>query len=96
MYSTAMVLDDGEYSKGKAEEVIGELGLGAIQGSYASAEIINKIQKYTNEKTRLGIPVLCIDEGLHGFIRPGSTVFPQSIALAGTWNTTIPFARKPA
>jgi beta-glucosidase len=89
MYSTAQVLLDGEFSEGKIQQVIGESGLGAIQGSYSSTEIINKIQQYARENTRLGIPVLCIDEGLHGFIRPNSTVFPQAIALASTWNKQL-------
>ena len=41
------------------------------------------------EKTYLGISVLCIDEGLHGFICPSSTVFPQAISLASTWNKQL-------
>jgi beta-glucosidase len=89
MYSTAQVLLDGKFSEGKIQQVIGESGLGAIQGSYSSTETVNKIQQYVSEKTRLGIPVLCIDEGLHGFIRPNSTVFPQAIALASTWNKQL-------
>lgn len=50
---------------------------------------INAIQKYFVEKTRLGIPIIAFDEALHGLVREGATVFPQAIALAATWDTTL-------
>ncbi|RPI04668.1 MAG: beta-glucosidase [Ignavibacteriae bacterium] len=46
----------------------------------------NKIQKYLVEETRLGIPAIFVDEGQHGFMRPQSTVFPQAIGMACSWN----------
>ena len=50
---------------------------------------INKSQHYFVDKTRLGIPIIAFDEALHGLVRKGATVFPQSIALAATWDTTL-------
>ncbi|MBC6492014.1 glycoside hydrolase family 3 C-terminal domain-containing protein [Flavihumibacter stibioxidans] len=50
---------------------------------------INAIQKYFVEQTRLGIPVIAFDEALHGLVRDGATAFPQAIALAATWDTTL-------
>lgn len=50
---------------------------------------INEIQKYFVEETRLGIPIIPFDETLHGLIRQGATAFPQSIALAASWNTEL-------
>ena len=55
----------------------------------AAAKHINEIQKFFVEETRLGIPIIPFDEALHGLIRRGSTIFPQSIALATTFDTTI-------
>lgn len=52
-------------------------------------ERLNAIQKYCIEKTRLGIPMLPFDEALHGLVRNGATAFPQSIALAATWDTEL-------
>lgn len=49
----------------------------------------NYIQKYLLENTRLGIPALFVDEGLHGLMRPQSTVFPQVIGLASSWNPEL-------
>jgi beta-glucosidase len=40
------------------------------------------------DSTRLGIPMLPFDEALHGLVRQGSTIFPQSIGLAATFKTS--------
>lgn len=50
---------------------------------------INKSQLYFKEKTRLGIPIIAFDEALHGLVRNSSTIFPQSIALAATFDTSL-------
>lgn len=50
---------------------------------------INSIQRYFVEHTRLGIPIIPFEEALHGLVRPGATVFPQAIALAASWDTTL-------
>ena len=54
-----------------------------------AAETINGIQKFFVEETRLGIPIIPFDEALHGLVRPGATSFPQSIALAATWDPEL-------
>lgn len=54
-----------------------------------TAEITNAIQQFLAEETRLGIPALFNEEGLHGLMATGSTSFPQAIALASTWNPDL-------
>ena len=49
----------------------------------------NKIQKYLVEKTRLGIPVIFVDEGQHGMMRREATAFPQAIGLACSWDPAL-------
>jgi len=49
----------------------------------------NAVQKYLLENTRLGIPAIFHEEALHGHQAPGSTSFPQAIALAGTWDPEL-------
>jgi len=49
----------------------------------------NRIQKYLIEETRLGIPALFVDEGQHGLMRPNSTVFPQAIGMACSWDPIL-------
>lgn len=50
---------------------------------------LNAIQRFFIENTRLGIPVIFYDESLHGLIQAGCTSFPQSIALAATFDESL-------
>ena len=69
---------------------IGTEGIGSVHDLYPlTATITNQIQRYALERTRLGIPVLFIEEGLHGYSGLGSTTFPAPIALAGAWDTAL-------
>ena len=58
-------------------------------GIKETVEMRNKIQKYLVEETRLGIPAIFVDEGQHGMMRPDSTVFPQAIGMACSWNPAL-------
>lgn len=49
----------------------------------------NALQKYLRNKTRLGIPTLFIDEAHHGILAPGADVFPTSISIASSWDTSL-------
>lgn len=49
----------------------------------------NTIQKFLSEETRLGVPAIFVDEGQHGLMRPESTVFPQAIGLACSWDPDL-------
>lgn len=54
-----------------------------------SAKLLNKMQKYAVEKTRLGIPILFAEECPHGHMAIGTTVFPTGLAMASTWNEDL-------
>jgi len=54
-----------------------------------TALLINEMQKYFIEETRLGIPIIPFDEALHGLIREDASAFPQSIGLAASFNTHL-------
>ncbi|RKQ71158.1 beta-glucosidase [Litorimonas taeanensis] len=54
-----------------------------------TVDLVNTIQKWMLEETRLGIPTLFHEEGLHGFQGRYATAFPQSIALAATFDTEL-------
>jgi beta-glucosidase len=70
-------------------------GLGEIshasgmRGPRETAEFTNAVQKWFRENTRLGIPVIFHEECLHGHVGPGSTSFPQALALASTWDPDL-------
>ncbi|MDP4189438.1 MAG: glycoside hydrolase family 3 N-terminal domain-containing protein, partial [Bacteroidota bacterium] len=77
------------YSEAKVNQMVGRTGIGSIHDFYPlSSELTNQIQKYAMEKTRLGIPVLFIEEGLHGYSGYGSTTFPIPLELAAAWDTS--------
>lgn len=61
----------------------------SARAAKAHAERINAIQRFFVERTRLGIPIIPFEEALHGFVRQGSIAFPQAIALAATWDSTL-------
>jgi beta-glucosidase len=73
-------------AKGEAQQL---LTYNTRETAAALAKKINAIQKYFVERTRLGIPIIAFDESLHGLVREGATSFPQSIALAATFDTTL-------
>lgn len=56
--------------------------------SLAAAKRANEVQELS-KKSRLGIPVVIHDEALHGLIGNQTTSFPQSIAMAATWDPAM-------
>ena len=58
-------------------------------GPRKQAEFLNELQKIAVEKTRLKIPLLFMEEGTHGVLTPGATVFPEGLAIGSTWNTDL-------
>lgn len=59
---------------------------GAEHDPREAVELANALQRFLVEKTRLGIPAILHEEGLHGLVAPGATSFPQAIALAATFD----------
>jgi beta-glucosidase len=59
------------------------------EGTHQQAEFFNELQKLVIEKTRMKIPLMQVEEGTHGFMAPGATVFPEGLALGATWNMNL-------
>jgi beta-glucosidase len=55
----------------------------------ATIRLVNALQKYATTHTRLGIPILFHEEGLHGYATLNATSFPQAIALASSWDPAL-------
>lgn len=83
----------GEVSLEKVRVTTGGLGFGCVEAvSYTSSQYakgIFSLQKYMREKTRLGIPVLPVMEGLHGIVQDGATIYPQSIAMGASFSPAL-------
>ncbi|QGA55335.1 beta-glucosidase [Sulfolobus sp. E5-1-F] len=91
------LLEGKEFSEEKARKYL-KLGIGQITRVAGSrlglkpkeiAKIINKIQKFLVENTRLKIPAIIHEECLSGLMGYSATAFPQAIGLASTWNTEL-------
>ena len=77
-------------ARGRSNNASGQmLNYDAGSNAVETAKLINSIQSYFVNETRLGIPIIPVDEALHGLVRDGATAFPQSIALAATFDTTL-------
>jgi beta-glucosidase len=97
--------EDGRFIEALAGEVmphgIGQIsrpsdnigrGVGGVDPNRTArntVELVNAIQRYLVKETRLGIPAIMHEEGLHGFAARGATHFPQAIALAATWDPAL-------
>ncbi len=51
--------------------------------------LVNALQRYAMTRTRLAIPIIFHEEGLHGYAARGATSFPQAIALASSWDPAL-------
>ena len=80
----------------KLQKAIGQYGVGSILNCYDQAltpdkwqDVVTQIQT-TAKKTRLGIPVIYGIDSIHGanYVQ-GSTLFPQELGMAATWNPEL-------
>jgi len=61
----------------------------APEGTRREAELLNELQHIATEKTRLKIPLLDSEEGTHGLMCSGATVFPEGLTIGSTWNMDL-------
>lgn len=59
------------------------------EGPERQSMVLNELQTIATTKTRLGIPLLEIEEGTHGLMCPGGTVFPEGLAIGATWDRNL-------
>ena len=65
--------------------VTAETGIGAADG----ARVSDAVQRHVVENTRLGIPVLLVEEMPHGLQALDGTVLPVNLAVGATWNPEL-------
>ncbi len=58
-------------------------------GARQQADYFNELQSIALHKTRLGIPLLQTEEGTHGAMFPGATVFPEGLSLGSTFDMDL-------
>ena len=59
------------------------------EGPRQQAEFLNELQQIALKKTRLGIPLLLTEEGTHGLMASGATIFPEGPALGSAWDPDL-------
>jgi len=59
------------------------------EGTRQQVEFLNGLQQIALKETRLGIPLLETEEGTHGLMCSGATIFPEGPALGSTWNLDL-------
>lgn len=60
-----------------------------LRNPRATVALVNAVQHWAVEHTRLGIPVLFHEEGLHGYVSADSTSFPVPIGLASSFDPDL-------
>ena len=89
-----LIDENGALSEQNARSLLAK-GIGGIYSPsqnrtpHQAAAFTNTVQQFLIEKTRLGVPALFSEEGLHGLMAPGSAHYPQAIALASTWDPEL-------
>ena len=59
------------------------------EGPCKQAEFMNELQRIACEESRLKIPVLQIEEGTHGLMCAGGTIFPEGLAIGAAWDMDL-------
>ena len=60
-----------------------------VKGPAEQAAFFNELQLLATEQTRLRIPLMQIEEGTHGLMCSGGTIFPEGHGLGSTWNLDL-------
>jgi beta-glucosidase len=91
------IFDGQTLNEKKLHEFVGDRCWGFVEDFPLTAENSHKemrhVQEYMMKHTRLGIPIFTIGESLHGSAHEGSTIYPQNIALASTFNPSLAYRR---
>src|SRR5208337_219811 len=59
------------------------------EGARQQAEYFNELQKIVLTQTHLKIPVMEDEEGTHGAMFPGGTVFPEGLAVGSSFDMDL-------
>ena len=59
------------------------------EGARQQAEYFNELQKIALTQTRLKVPVMEDEEGTHGVMFPGGTVFPEGLAVGSSFDLDL-------
>lgn len=94
------IFPGNQFSADNMKAIAGNVAYGFVEGFPLTGEQcrqnMRKVQEHMVYGTRLGIPAFIVAESLHGSVHEGSTIFPQNIALASTFNPDLAYRRAAA
>jgi len=80
---------DSDYDWDGLLALFGDRGVGYIHDNYSVPSLVNKLQKFFIEHSRLGIPCLFTGEALHGISGIRGTIFPCPINWGATFDPAL-------
>ncbi|MBR6772329.1 MAG: glycoside hydrolase family 3 C-terminal domain-containing protein [Clostridia bacterium] len=80
------VAPDSDYNWEKFREEFADRGVGVVHDNYSVPALMNKLQRWFVEETRLGIPALFTAEALHGITGTRGTILPIPTSWAATFD----------
>ena len=83
------VREDSDFYWDRVDRWIGPRGIGFVHDVYSIPKVLNRLQRYFVEKTRLGIPCIFTGEALHGVSWPGASIFPMPIGLGAAFDPEL-------
>lgn len=83
------VKEDSDFHFDKIKEKFKDRGIGFVHDTYSVPEVMNKLQHYFVDETRLGIPAIFTAEALHGISGTRGTVFPVPLNSGATFNPEL-------
>ena len=90
------LLEEGRFAPARARSTLSH-GLGHLTRPAGAtslrarevARLVNSIQEFLVTQTRLGVPAIVHEEVCSGVMARGSTIFPQAIGVASTWEPEL-------
>ncbi len=90
MYHVNHLATNGQLDPIKVDTMLRGMSTGSVHDFYPeSADASNKLQKYIIEHSLHGIPVLFIEEALHGYQGEKATTFPVPIGMGSMWDVDL-------
>lgn len=81
--------EQSDFQWDKVRASFGNRGMGFVHDIYSVPSVLNRLQRYLVEETRLGIPCIFTGEALHGLSYPGATIFPMPINMGATFHPEL-------
>jgi len=90
------LMQDGAFSATQAAQVLAHgtghvtrIAATTVLGPGETAGVVNDLQRFLLEETRLGVPAIVHEESCAGYTARGATQFPQAIGLASSWEPDL-------